>query len=158
MSSSRSGLRLARTIGGAAGLGCASRGFPWKVPPRRATRATGSTQKKVTTWALPMPDTRPRRIDIDCDRNIWFAEFQAGKIGRFYRKTQTSLERPLPGSKSGHIAMMKMRSAVGRLDPDTGKVTECLFTHAELTARNSPWMRTGICRSARPSDPAEHSE
>jgi hypothetical protein len=90
------------------------------APCHESDRVDAETGE-VTTWTVPMPDTRSRRIDIDCDRNIWFAEFQAGKIGRFYRKTQTSKERPLPGSKSGHIAMMKMRSAVGRLDPDTGK-------------------------------------
>ena len=45
---------------------------------------------KVTKWTVPSPDSRPRRIDIDPEGNIWFAEFQGGKIGEFNPKTEKS--------------------------------------------------------------------
>ena len=45
---------------------------------------------KVTKWTVPTPDSRPRRIDIDPEGNIWFAEFQGGKIGDSIQKRKSS--------------------------------------------------------------------
>jgi virginiamycin B lyase len=118
---------------------------------------------KVSKWEIPSPDARPRRIDVDADGMIWFAEFQSGKIGRFDPKTETFQEWTLPGSKPAPypddengpyaigsspgpyaFALDKKNNAwysgnnndrIGRLDPKTGKVTEYPFPHAEITMR-----------------------
>lgn len=118
---------------------------------------------EVTKWTVPTPDSRPRRIDIDSDGIIWFAEFQAGKVGRFDPKTQAFKEWALPGSKPGPYPDAEngpypigsdpapyafkldqkgnawyagvSTDTIGRLDPNNGKVTEFPFPHAELTSR-----------------------
>ena len=118
---------------------------------------------KVTKWTVPSPDSRPRRIDIDPDGNIWFAEFQGGKIGEFNPKTEKFKEWALPGSKPGPypddengpypigsdpgpygFVLDKNQNAwyagvstdtFGQLNPKTGKITEYPFTHSELTVR-----------------------
>ena len=41
--------------------------------------------------------SRPRRIVVDGEGIVWFAEFDAGKIGRFDPKTETFKEYQLPG-------------------------------------------------------------
>ncbi len=38
---------------------------------------------KVTKYTIPTQGARPRRIVVDGDGIVWFAEFEAGKIGRF---------------------------------------------------------------------------
>jgi virginiamycin B lyase len=118
---------------------------------------------KVTKWTVPTPDSRPRRIDIDPQGNIWFAEFQGGKIGRFDPRTEKFTEWALPGSKPGPypddengpypigsdpgpygFVLDKNQHAwyagvstdtFGEVNPKTGKVTEYPFTHSELTVR-----------------------
>ena len=44
---------------------------------------------QVTKYVLPTANGRPRRIQVDTDGIVWFAEFDAGKIGRFDPKTET---------------------------------------------------------------------
>jgi len=52
-----------------------------------------STQnRQVTKWAPPTAHSWPRRIEIDTDGTIWFAEYRGGKIGRFDPKTETFKE------------------------------------------------------------------
>src|SRR2546421_5996943 len=51
---------------------------------------------QVTKYVIPTPNARPRRIQVDTDGMVWFAEFDAGKLGRFDPKTETFKEFQLP--------------------------------------------------------------
>ncbi len=101
---------------------------------------------KVSKWAVPTPDGRPRRLTLAPDGSVWFAEFTGGKIGHFDPKTETMKEWSLPGQHPTPYAFNMDRhgdlwyasadtDVLGRLDPKTGKVTEYPFTHAEITMR-----------------------
>lgn len=101
---------------------------------------------KVSKWAVPTPDGRPRRLTLAPDGSVWFAEFTGGKIGHFDPKTETMKEWSLPGQHptpyafgmDGHGDLWYASAdtdVVGRLDPKTGQVTEYPFTHAEITMR-----------------------
>jgi virginiamycin B lyase len=102
----------------------------------------------VTKWALPTVDARPRRIVIDSDGTVWFAEFRTGGIGRFDPKTETIKEFALPGpslevtpyalgiDKNHSIWYSSERlDVIGNLDPKTGHVTEYPFPQSENTMR-----------------------
>jgi virginiamycin B lyase len=101
---------------------------------------------RVTKWALPTKDGRPRRIQIDSDGTVWFAEFKSGAIGRFDPKTQTMKEFPLPGPEATPYALgidknhsiwysSEHLDVIGNLDPKTGRVTEYPFPQSENTLR-----------------------
>jgi len=103
---------------------------------------------KVTKWAPPTADGRPRRIQIDSDGMVWFGEFEAGKLGRFDPKTETFKEFPLPGPSAdatpyalgidrNHTIWYSSEhlDVIGNLDPKTGRVTEYPFPHSENTMR-----------------------
>lgn len=51
---------------------------------------------RVTKWAPPTTDGRPRRIQIADDGTIWFAEFRSGKIAHFDPKTDDSANTRSP--------------------------------------------------------------
>ena len=78
---------------------------------------------------------------------VWFAEFDAGKIGRFDPKTETFKEYQLPGSYPTPYALgidgehkiwysSEYMDVVGRLDPATGEVTEYPVPRAENSMRD----------------------
>jgi len=101
---------------------------------------------EVTKWALPTVDGRPRRIQIDSDGTVWFAEFKSGAIGRFDPKTQTIKEFPLPGPEATPYALgigkdhtiwysSEHLDVIGNLNPVTGHVTEYPFPQSENTLR-----------------------
>jgi virginiamycin B lyase len=101
---------------------------------------------KVTKWALPTADGRPRRIQIDSDGTVWFAEFKSGALGRFDPKTETIKEFPLPGPEATPYALgidknhtiwysSEHLDVIGNLDPKTGHVTEYPFPQSENTMR-----------------------
>ena len=101
---------------------------------------------KVSKWPLPTKDARPRRIQIDTDGVVWFAEFKSGAIGRFDPKTETIKEFPLPGPEATPYALgidknhtlwysSEHMDVVGNLDPKTGHVTEYPFPQSENTMR-----------------------
>ena len=114
---------------------------------------------KVTKYTVPSKSAYPRRIQVDDDGMVWFAEFGihssdgvkysdggSAKIARFDPKTETFKEFPLPGrspspyafglDKSGHLWYANMhQDLVGRLDPKTGKVTEYPLPFSENTMR-----------------------
>ena len=116
---------------------------------------------KVTKWAPPTKDGWPRRIEIDTDGIVWFAEYYGGKIGRFDPQTQTFKEYVLPGPKATPYALAIDRKhnlwyssdemdVIGRLDPNTGKVTEFPYAHSEnmmkeffLDAQGRMWYGSG---------------
>jgi virginiamycin B lyase len=97
---------------------------------------------KVTKYALPTPNARPRRMQVDTDGTIWFAEYAAGKIGRLDPQTGAIKEYSLPGASPTPYALgidkdrnvwyssMDM-DVIGRLNPNTGAVTEFPFPYSE---------------------------
>ena len=101
---------------------------------------------KVRKWPVPTPDARPRRIPVDGEGIVWFAEFRSGKIGRFDPKTEKFQEFALPGPEATPYALGLDRSGIvwyssehldviGALDPKTGRVTEYPLPRSENTMR-----------------------
>ncbi len=101
---------------------------------------------KVQKWALPTKDGRPRRIQIDTDGTVWFAEFKSGMLGRFDPKTEKMTEFALPGPEATPYALgidknhmvwysSEHLDVIGALDPKTGHVTEYPFPQSENTLR-----------------------
>ncbi len=87
-----------------------------------------------------------RRIDVDKQGMIWFAESEASQIGRFDPETETFKEFPLPGPMGTPYAMnldkddyiwyaSEYMDVFGRMDPKTGKTIEYPFPHSENSAR-----------------------
>jgi virginiamycin B lyase len=102
---------------------------------------------QVTKYQPPTATGFPRRIKVDPDGTVWFAEFQGGKIGQFDPKTERFKEFQLPGEKPTPYALgidgdhkvwysSEWMDLIGRLDPKTGEVTEFPFPHAENTMRD----------------------
>ena len=101
---------------------------------------------RVTKWAPPTTDGRPRRIQIADDGTIWFAEFRSGKIAHFDPKTERFREYTLPGPDATPYALgigkdgtiwysSEDLDVIGALDPQSGKVTEYPIPFAENTMR-----------------------
>ena len=79
---------------------------------------------------------KPRRIVYtDANDTVWFAEFDAGKIGHFNPKDESVQEYQLPGPQATPYTLgldrdgmvwysSEKMDVVGRLDPATGRVTE----------------------------------
>lgn len=87
-----------------------------------------------------------RRIDIDKQGIIWFAESEAGQVARFDPETEKFTEFPLPGPMATPYAMnldkdeyiwyaSEYMDVLGRMDPKTGKTVEYPFPHSENTIR-----------------------
>lgn len=124
------------------------KGDPW-FAEYTATGKIGKVDHetgKVTKYDPPTPKSYPRRIDVDSDGAIWFAEWNAGKIARFDPNTQAFKEYPLPGPSPTPYAFIIDRKhrlwysseeedIVGCLDPATGKVVEYPFPYSENTMR-----------------------
>jgi virginiamycin B lyase len=102
---------------------------------------------KVTKYALPTQNGRPRRIQVDDKGIVWFAEFDAGKIGRLDPKTGAITEFQLPGPQPTPYALgidrdgmvwysSEYTDVIGRLDPGTGKVVEYPYPRAENSMRD----------------------
>jgi virginiamycin B lyase len=101
---------------------------------------------QVTKYQPPTATGFPRRIQVDTDGTVWFAEFQGGKIGQFDPKAERFKEFQLPGEKPTPYALgidadhkvwysSEWMDVIGRLDPKTGEVVEFPFPHAENTMR-----------------------
>ena len=89
---------------------------------------------KVTKY-IPPTRERPRRIQVDGDGIVWFAEYTDSRIGRFDPQKETFKEFQLPHRETKPYALGiapdhslwysgEHNDVVGRLDPDTGKVVE----------------------------------
>jgi virginiamycin B lyase len=103
---------------------------------------------KLTKYQQPTLDAWPRRLKIDAQDNIWFCEYEAGKIGRFDPKTETFKEYALPGARptpyalvidknTGHLWFSSMEmDTVSELDPATGKITLYPFLFPENGVRD----------------------
>ncbi len=100
-------------------------------------------------WTAPsgvnMPQGKSifnRRIAIDTEGIVWFAEYNTGKIASFDPKTEKFKEYQLPGGDPTPYALgiQKDHSIwyssedmdhLGRLDPQTGKITLYPYPHFE---------------------------
>ncbi len=103
---------------------------------------------KVTKYAQPTPESWPRRLKIDAQGNIWFCEYEGGKIGRFDPKAETFKEFTLPGGRpspyalaidknTGHIWFSSLEmDTVSELDPATSKVITYPFLYPENGMRD----------------------
>ncbi len=103
------------------------------------------TGELIGSWQPPTHGL-PRRIQVDSKGIVWFAEYRAGKIGRFDPKTQTFNEYTLPLQDATPYALAidkdggvwyssDLPDVIGRLDPATGKTTIYPFPHMENTMR-----------------------
>ena len=107
---------------------------------------TDSKTLEVKRFSPPTKNARARRIQALEDGSVWFAEFAAGKIGRFDSKTEGFQEWQLPGPMPTPYAFnidakgmawysSESQDVIGRLDPATGKVVEFPLPYAENTMR-----------------------
>ena len=130
------------------GIAVAPEGSIWFTEPPEGGMIGKVDAKtgKVTKWACPTPSSYPRRIQVDLDGIVWFAEYTAGKIARFDPMTETFKEYPLPGPNPTPYALEIDKNhylwyssyemdLIGRLDPKTGQVIEYPFPYAENTMR-----------------------
>jgi virginiamycin B lyase len=105
---------------------------------------------QLQTWMTPAAKSGhqiySRRIDVDKQGIIWFAESEASQIGRFDPETQTFKEFPLPGPMATPYAMnldkdgniwyaSEYMDVLGRMNPQTGKTIEYPFPHSENSIR-----------------------
>jgi virginiamycin B lyase len=102
---------------------------------------------KVTKYALPTANARPRRIQVDDNGVVWFGEFDAGKIGRLDPRTGAITEFQLPGPQATPYALgidrdgmvwysSEYMDVIGRLDPGSGKVVEYPYPRPENSMRD----------------------
>ena len=103
---------------------------------------------KVVKYQQPTPGSWPRRLKIDAQGNVWFCEYEAGKIARFDPRTETFKEYALPGGRptpyalvidknTGHLWFSSMEmDTISELDPATGKVTLYPFLFPENGMRD----------------------
>jgi virginiamycin B lyase len=122
-------------------------GDAWFTIPRanKIGKVDGTTLK-VSMWALPAPNSYPRRMEMGPDQAIWAGEFYGGKLARFDPKTQTFKEYTLPGPDPSPYALgvdadgyiwydSHKQDVIGRFDPRTGNTVEYPFPHPELSMR-----------------------
>ena len=132
--------------------------FDGFTPDGKLFKVDGETGK-ITGYQPPTAGL-PRRITPDSDGIVWFAEFRAGKIGRFDPKTETFKEYTLPGPDASPYALgidknhyvwysSEQMDIVGRLDPKTGEVLEYPFPQSENAMRATPTR----ARSSKPAPP-----
>jgi streptogramin lyase len=100
-----------------------------------------------TVYTPPTERAGPRRGAIDMHGNAWFAEYRAGKIGMFDRRTKAFKEWGIPqyGPADPYaVAVDKNGEAwsggmytdyVFRLNPATGKVTKYLMPTVNVNVR-----------------------
>jgi virginiamycin B lyase len=102
---------------------------------------------KITKWAPPNPETRPRRLKIDSKGMIWFADYFNGYLTRFDPRDQTFKEYKLPGPMPTPYGMgidhndnlwysSMYTDVMGKLDPKTGKVIEYPTPYGERGTRD----------------------
>jgi len=128
------------------GVAIDPKGNPWFAEnrPGGSIGTVDPKTGKVTKWRPP--SGQPRRITVDSDGTVWFAEYVAGKLGRFDPITQTFKEFTLPGENSTPYALgidkdhkiwfsSENMDYIGRLDPNSGEIIQYPFDHSENTMR-----------------------
>src|ERR1019366_785788 len=86
--------------GGSYGVALDKQGNVWYAAGNELIRIDGET-RKVTKWTPPSGHVKEnifnRRIQVDTDGTVWFAEFNIGKLASFDPKTEQFKEYQLPG-------------------------------------------------------------
>lgn len=49
---------------------------------------------------LPRAETRPRRLDVTSDGNVWYGDYAAGKVGRYHPETAEITEWDMPDGEN----------------------------------------------------------
>jgi streptogramin lyase len=95
---------------------------------------------KVTLYPLATPFARPRRVTMDAQDRLWFAEYRGNHIGVLDTKTEKLQEWAVPTpwtgpyhldiDKNGEVWTGGMTSdRVVRFDPKTGQAVEYQLPH-----------------------------
>src|ERR1019366_4715052 len=86
--------------GGAYGIALDQQGNAWYASGNELVRVDGET-RAITKYTPPSGHTDKniynRRIQVDTDGKVWFAEFNLGKLASFDPKTGKFAEFQLPG-------------------------------------------------------------
>jgi virginiamycin B lyase len=140
--------------GGAYGIAMDQRGNAWYASGNFLVRVDGET-RKVTTYMPPTHDNNfNRRIQVDTDGMVWFAEFNHGIMTRFNPKTETFKEYKLAGPDPTPYALgidknhniwyaSEYTDVIGRLNPKTGEILEYPFPQSENTMREFFYDKQG---------------
>ena len=132
--------------GGAYGIALDQPGNAWYASGDDLVKVDAQT-RKLTKYTPPTHENNfNRRIQVDTDGTVWFAEFNKGKMARFDPKTEKFQEYQLPGPEPTPYALgidknhyvwysSEDMDVIGRLDPKTGDVLEYPFPHSENTMR-----------------------
>ena len=139
-----------------------SKGNPW-APDFRGSgliRIDAMT-KALKYFAVPTPNSSPRRSRMDAQDRLWFAEYTGDKIGMFDTRTETFQEWPtLPKymtpyavsapDRNGYVyATSNTAERLIRLDPRTGEMIQYQIptdfdskkiAHDPTTSRSTLWM------------------
>jgi streptogramin lyase len=139
-----------------------SKGNPW-APDFRGSgiiRIDAMT-KALKYFAVPTPNSSPRRSRMDAQDRLWFAEYTGDKIGMFDTRTETFQEWPtLPKyttpyavsapDRNGYVyATSNTAERLIRLDPKTGEMIQYQIptdfdskkiAHDPTTSRSTLWM------------------
>jgi virginiamycin B lyase len=152
--------------GGAYGITLDQKGNAWYASGNELVRVDGET-RKVTKWTPPSGHTDKnifnRRIQVDTDGTVWFAEFNLGKLARFDPKAEEFKEFQLPGPEPSPYALAidkdhnlwyssEYTDVIGRMDPKTGQVLEYPFPQSENTMREFFYDSQGRMWFASPTN------
>jgi virginiamycin B lyase len=132
--------------------------------------------REVKWWAVPTPNSSPRRSRMDAQDRLWFAEYTGDKIGVFDTRTEKFQEWPSlhryttpyavsTPDRNGYVyATSNTAERVIRLDPKSGEQIEYQvptnfdskkIAHDPTTARSTLWMvntRTARIMKVEPLD------
>jgi virginiamycin B lyase len=148
---------------GAYGIAMDQEGNGWFASGNYLVRVDGET-RKITTYTPPTHENNfNRRIQVDTDGTVWFAEFNHGKLASFDPKTEKFKEYDLPGPKASPYALgidknhniwyaSEYTDVIGRLNPKTGQVLEYPFPQSENTMREFFYDSQGRMWFATPTN------
>lgn len=112
-------------------------------------------------WQVPTRNSLPRRVRMDAQDRLWFAEYSGDQIGMFDTRTEKFQEWPAPHKytnvyavstpdRNGYVyATSNMSERLMRLDPRTGEMIEYQvptefdskkIAHDPKTSRSTLWM------------------
>jgi len=130
------------------GIATDKNGLVWfaEYTPNGGIGVADPKTMEVQKYMPPTKLSRSRRIVVDDQGVVWFAEFQSGKAGKFDPKTKSFEEWQLPGAEPTPYAFetdakgyvwysSEHMDVIGRLDPNSGKVVEFPMPYAENSMR-----------------------
>jgi streptogramin lyase len=139
-----------------------SKGNPY-LPDFRGSGIIGidAMTRVLRWWAVPTPNSSPRRSRMDAQDRLWFAEYTGDKIGMFDTKTEKFQEWPSLNKyttpyavsapdRNGYVyATSNTAERLIRLDPRTGEQVEYQIptdfdskkiAHDPTSSRSTLWM------------------